>query len=171
MEELIILVDKNNKEIWYWEKQDVHEKWLLHRAFSIFIFNDKNELLLQQRAIEKYHCGWLRTNTVCSHPRKQETYEIAIHRRMIEEVWFDCKLKKIWDIIYNHKFENWLSEYEHDTIFIWNYNKEPKINTNEIMDYKWINISDLINEVKANPKNFTPWFIDILNKFNKELWL
>ncbi len=166
MEELIILVNENNKKIWYWEKQDVHVKWLLHRAFSIFIFNDKKELLLQKRAKEKYHCCWLRTNTVCSHPRKWESYETATHRRLIEEVWFDTEIKNLWNIVYNHKFDNWLSEYEHDTVFIWKYNKDPIVNPEEIMDYQWISLDELIQKVKANPKNFTPWFKDILEKFN-----
>ena len=160
----IILVDRGNNEIGSEEKIKAHKEGLLHRAFSIFVFNSKRELLLQQRSKNKYHSGGLWSNTVCSHPRVGESYEQAIHRRMIEEVGFDCELRKVTDFIYRAELENGLIENEHDTIFIGEYNGIIKPNPEEVMDYKWISLSDLKKDIENNPNNYSPWLKIALNK-------
>lgn len=166
MKEFVVLVDENNNEIGTMEKLEAHEKWILHRAISIFVFNEKWEFLLQQRAKHKYHAGGLWTNTVCSHPRKWESYEDAVQRRLQEEMGFSCPLEKLWIIIYDVWFLEWnLREYEYDTIFIWTYNGEVNLNTEEAMDYKWINLEELKNDIQKNKNNYTPWFLEIFKKF------
>ncbi|MFH1173266.1 MAG: isopentenyl-diphosphate Delta-isomerase, partial [bacterium] len=139
----VILVDKNNRKIGVAEKVKAHQLGLLHRAFSIFVFNSKGELLLQQRAKEKYHSGKLWSNTVCSHPRPGETYNIAVHRRLKEEMGFDCPLKKSFCFIYNTGFKNGLMENEYDCVFIGRFNGLPKPNKSEVMAYRWVSLKDL----------------------------
>lgn len=166
MKDFIILVDENNNEMGTMEKLEAHEKWLLHRAFSIFIFNEKWELLLQKRAREKYHAGGLWTNTVCSHPRLWENYEQATQRRLQEEMGFICPLEKKGEIIYNVWFLEWnLREHEYDTIFTWKYDGEVRPNKEEVMDYKWVNMEELKSDIQKNKNNYTPWFIEIFKKF------
>lgn len=160
----VILVNNKNEIIGTEEKLKAHKEGLLHRAFSIFIFNDKNELMLQRRALEKYHNGGIWTNTVCSHPQPEETYQQAVHRRLKEEMRFDCELKKKSCFIYKAKFDNGLTEHEYDCVFVGNYNNEPKLNPEEAMDWKWISLPNLKNEIKINPKNYTFWMKEILRK-------
>ncbi|MBU5575426.1 MAG: isopentenyl-diphosphate Delta-isomerase [Nitrososphaerota archaeon] len=164
--EYIILVDENDKEIGFEEKIKAHENGgKLHRAFSIFIFNKKGELLLQLRSVKKHHFGGLWTNTCCSHPRKGEKLEDAVHRRLKEEFGFDTGLKEIFSIIYKAKDEkSGLTEYEYDHVFIGEFTGTPKPNPNEIDDYKWITMNELIKDVNKNPNNYTPWFKIILPK-------
>ena len=158
MLEEIILVDKNDQEIGVGEKMKVHQDGKLHRAFSIFVFNSENEMLLQKRAKTKYHCGGLWTNTCCSHPRKGELLEKAIHRRLQEEMGFDCELKEIANFIYKAKFDNGLTEHEYDHIFTGKFNNKPKLNPEETEDYKWVSLEALKKEIKKNPESFTVWF-------------
>ncbi len=146
------------------EKIEAHEKWLLHRAFSIFIFNSKNELLIQQRAKPKYHCPEKWSNTVCSHPFVWETYESAIHRRLNEEMWFECKMEEKNNFVYKVKLKNWLYEHEFDTIFVWNYEWIIKSNIDEVMDYKWMKMDELEKDLEKNPWKYTPWFKIIFEK-------
>ena len=160
----VILVDKNNKEIGFEEKIKAHKKGLLHRAFSIFIFNSKNELLLQQRAKTKYHSETLWSNTVCSHPKPKETYTQATHRRLKEEMGFDCELKKLFCFIYRADFQNGLIENEYDCVFIGKYDKEPELNPEEVMDYKWISITDLKKDIMINPNKYSFWLKIALEK-------
>ncbi len=164
--EKVILVDKQDNKIWLIEKLEAHKKGLLHRAFSLFIFNDKKELLIQQRAKEKYHCWWLWTNTVCSHQRDWENTINASKRRIKEEMWFSCKNPKIKGfIIYKTNFKNWLIENEYDYVLVWNYSwEEIKPNPDEVMNYKWINLLNLKKEIKLNPNKYTPWMKIIINK-------
>ena len=164
--ENVILVDNNDKQIWTMEKLEAHKKWLLHRAFSLFIFNEKKELLLQQRAKEKYHCWWLWTNTVCSHQREWEKTIDASKRRIIEEMWFSCENPKIIDsIIYKAKFDNGLTENEYDYVLVWKYSwEEINPNPNEVMNYKWISLDDLKIDIKNNPEKYTPWMKIIIEK-------
>ncbi|MCK4592058.1 isopentenyl-diphosphate Delta-isomerase [Candidatus Parcubacteria bacterium] len=158
MKEEIILVDKNDQEIGSGEKMKVHQNGKLHRAFSIFVFNSKNEMLLQERAKTKYHCGGLWTNTCCSHPRRGELLEEATHRRLQEEMGFDCELKKIGSFIYKAEFDNGLTEHEYDHVFTGKFDGEPKLNLEEADDYKWIGMEKLKKEIKKNPESFTAWF-------------
>jgi isopentenyl-diphosphate Delta-isomerase len=156
--EKIILVDEKNRETGYEEKMAVHEKGLLHRAFSIFVFNEKNELLLQKREKAKYHSGGLWTNTCCSHPREGETLELVTHRRLLEEMGFDCDLAKLFEFRYMKSFENGLTENEHDSVYFGRYNGRVAINTNEAEDFRWVDIGFLTKDLKENPSQYTYWF-------------
>jgi len=166
MEEKIILVDKNNRKIGTEEKMKVHELGLLHRAFSIFVFNEKGELLLQKRAKEKYHSGGLWTNTCCSHQRPNEELSEAIHRRLVEEMGFDCELKKVFDFSYRTEFGNGLIENEYDCVFVGKSNKIPIPNKEEVEDYKWILLKELKEDIEENPEEYTYWMRVALKKTN-----
>jgi len=161
----IVLVDENDKEIWLGEKMDVHEKWLLHRAISVLILNSKWEMLLQQRALNKYHCGWMRSNATCTHPFQNETNIAAAHRRLQEEMWFDTDLKEIFEFHYTAHFDNWLTENEYDHVFLWYYDGEMNLNPNEVNDYKWIWIEELKKNIEKNAENYTQRFKIILEKY------
>lgn len=163
MKEKVILVDKDDKELGTLEKMAAHRNGgTKHRAFSVLVFNNKNELMLQQRAFSKYHCGGLWTNTCCSHPRPNETTEAAAHRRLMEEMGFDCELKEVFSFNYEAKVNNELTENEYDHVFLGKFNEEPKINKDEAESWKWISITDLETEVRQNPEKFTVWFKVIL---------
>lgn len=168
MEE-VILVDEKDNQIGLMEKIEAHRKGLLHRAFSGFVFNEKNELLLQRRAFEKYHNGGLWSNTVCSHPRDKETNLKAVSRRIFEEFGFECKnFEEMGHFTYKIEFSNGLIENEYDYIFFAKYNNQKiNPNPNEICDYKWISKVELEKEIKENPENYTFWLKQIL-KLN--LW-
>ncbi len=145
MKEKVILIDKNNKKIGIEEKIKAHKKGKLHRSFSIFVFNSNEELLLQKRAKTKYHSGGLWSNTACSHPRPKENLGKAVHRRLKEEMGFDCKLKKAFCFNYKTKFSNGLIENEHDCVFIGEFNGKPKPNKREVEDYKWVTPDELLD--------------------------
>lgn len=156
-EELVILVDRNNRKIGVKEKLKAHEEGTLHRAFSIFIFNSREELLIQQRAVTKYHSNGLWSNTVCSHPKPGETYLRAAHRRLREEMGFDCTVKKLFCFVYNAGFQNGLIENEYDCVFIGLYNGEPEPDHQEVMDYRWISLPKLKQDIKKNPGKYSVW--------------
>jgi len=156
--EKVILVDKNDNPIGLMEKMEAHEKGVLHRAFSVFIFNNNNEMLLQQRAFSKYHSGGLWTNACCSHPRESETTINAAHRRLKEEMGFDCDLEEVFDFIYKKKLDKGLTEHELDHVFIGKYEGDIKINPEEVNSYKYININALKKDIIDNPNNYTEWF-------------
>lgn len=170
MQENIIIVDEFDNQIWVWEKMEVHKKALLHRAFSILVFNSKWELMLQQRDLSKYHSGWLWTNTCCSHPRENETLENAIHRRLQEEMWFDTDLTKKTEFIYKAVLDKWLTEHEYLHVYKWFYDDEPKLNREEAMDYRWISTNDLKLDIQKNKQNYTAWFYKIVNEHFDELF-
>jgi len=152
MEDRVILVDENDQEIGTEEKMQAHIDAKLHRAFSIYIFNSKGELLLHQRAKEKYHCGGLWTNTCCSHPRQDESLEDATKRRLREEMGMGAELKKILNFIYKKSFSNGLTEHEHLHVFIGKSDKDPNPDPEEAEDWKWINIKELKEDIKNNPE-------------------
>ena len=158
MIEKVILVDKNDNEVGTMEKQEAHVKGLLHRAFSVFIFNDKNELLLQRRAVNKYHSGGLWTNTCCSHPRQNEKTEDAAKRRLLEEMGMRSILKKQFDFVYKAKLDNNLYEHEFDHVFFGFTNDLPIINPEEVEEYTYKTLEDIGNEMKAIPDKYTEWF-------------
>ena len=158
MIEKVILVDKNDQELSSMEKQEAHIKGLLHRAFSVFIFNDKNELLLQRRAVKKYHSGGLWTNTCCSHPRQKEKTLDAAKRRLVEEMGMRCDLKKQFDFIYKAKLDNNLYEHEFDHVFFGFSTDPPQINTEEVEEYTYKTLEDIGDEIKTNPEKYTEWF-------------
>lgn len=157
--DLLILVDEHDNQIGTEEKLKAHVDGSLHRAFSIFIFNNKKELLLQKRAFTKYHCPGLWTNTCCSHPRPNETTMAAAHRRLQEEVGFNTDLQEIFSFIYNVPLSNGLIEHEFDHVFIGVYEGAIEPNPEEVDQTRWISHDALEFEVKNNPEAFTPWFL------------
>jgi isopentenyl-diphosphate delta-isomerase len=145
--EYVILVDEQDNDIGVMEKLLAHQEGLLHRAFSIFIFNEKGELLLQQRALSKYHSAGLWTNTCCSHPRPNETIKDAANRRLFEEMGMSCDLKIISNFIYKTPFENGLTEHELDYVLTGITNQNPHINKDEVENYKWMPIEDIKKDI------------------------
>lgn len=158
MKEFVVLVDQDDQKLGLMEKQQAHVAGLLHRAFSVFVFNSKGELMIQQRAASKYHSPTLWTNTCCSHPRDNETYEQAAHRRLEEEMGFDCELEYKFNFIYKAHLENDLIEHELDHVFIGTFDNEPKLNPDEVMAYRWVELDDLKKDMEKNPQNYTAWF-------------
>ena len=167
-EEKVILVDTLDNEIGTMNKLEAHQKGVLHRAFSIFVFNDQNELMLQQRAKHKYHSGGLWTNTCCSHPRPEEILQEAVHRRLVEEMGFDCDLTYTFNFTYQAKLDNELTEYELDHVFIGHFNGRPSINEEEACDWRFMNLDDIERQMQHSPEKYTEWFKIILNKHKNE---
>lgn len=161
----IILVDEKDQETWLWEKMDVHERWLLHRATSVLILNKKWNMLLQQRALNKYHCGWMWSNATCTHPLPNESNIDAACRRLQEEMWFDTELKEIFEFRYTAHFDNWLTENEYDHVFLWYYDGGVFPNPEEAYGYKWIWVEELKKDIKENSEIYTPRFKIILEKY------
>ncbi len=157
MNPLVILVDENDQAIGVMDKLEAHQKGLLHRAFSAFIFNNAGQLLLQRRAWEKYHSANLWTNTCCSHPQPEECTREAAERRLKEEMGIETNLEKKFDFIYKAQLDNHLIEYEFDHVFIGKYDRQPILNPKESSDYKWITIKNLNAEIKLYPKEYTEW--------------
>lgn len=164
-EEMVVLVNENNQEIGVMDKQEAHVKGLLHRAFSIFIFNSEGQLLLQQRALHKYHSGGLWTNTCCSHPRPGESTIDAAHRRLQEEMGFDCELTEKFNFLYKATFENGLVEHELDFIYTGFYNTNPIINAEEVNSFSWMSIEDIKTDIIDKPNKYTVWFKIIFDKY------
>ena len=157
-EENVILVDKLDQPIGTMEKIEAHKKGLLHRAFSIFVFNTKGQLLIQKRDSKKYHSPNLWTNTCCSHQREGETTHAAGHRRLIEEMGFNCELTEIFSFTYNVGFSNGLFEHELDHVLFGFFEGHVLPNPSEVCDYKYISKDKLLLEIEQNPDNFTEWF-------------
>jgi isopentenyl-diphosphate delta-isomerase len=158
MKEEIILVDEYDRQVGTAEKLAVHRSGDLHRAFSIFVFNEHDEMLLQKRARNKYHSGGLWTNTCCSHPRPGENLRQATSRRLREEMGFSCRLKKAFDFIYKAKLDNDLTEHELDHVFVGKYQGKISPDKNEVMDFRWYKLPDLKREISKSPHKFTIWF-------------
>lgn len=165
--EYVILVDENDKELGLMEKMEAHEKGVLHRAFSVFLFNDKGEMLLQQRAFSKYHSGGLWTNACCSHPRQGEKTIEAAHRRMKEELGIDCEIEEQFSFIYNRKLDKGLTEHELDHVFMGKYEGEFNLNPEEVNTIQYIKVEQLLAEIKNHPENYTEWFKICLNEVLK----
>ncbi len=167
LEDELILVDEKDVEIGFMPKLEVHQKGLLHRAFSILVFNSKGQLLIQKRASAKYHSANLWTNTCCSHPKKGETVDEAVQRRLMEEMGIECDLKFAYKFIYKTEFENNLTEHEFDYVYLGEFDGNPILNPEEASEYKWIYLSDLRNDMQQNPANYTFWFKIILKEHLK----
>lgn len=165
--ELVVLVDEKDNPVGTIEKIEAHEKGLLHRAFSVLLFNDRKELLLQKRALNKYHCGGLWTNTCCSHPRPSEDIKKAAVKRLKEEMGIACELKKVFDFIYKARFDNGLTEHEFDHVFFGKFSGKPVINTDEVADWKYISLEALRKDILADPDLYTPWFRIIIEKMEE----
>ncbi len=162
--EQVILVDENDNEIGLGEKMEVHKEGKLHRAFSVFVFNSKGETMLQRRAKTKYHGGGLWSNTCCSHPRKGEAPASAAKRRLNEEMGFSCDLKELYWFIYKTDVSNGLIEHELDHVFVGRFDGQPKINPEEVGEWKWVGLEELKNDMGKNPENYTFWFKKVMEK-------
>jgi len=169
MEEQVVLVDEKDNPIGLMEKMEAHEKALLHRAFSVFIFNKKGELMLQQRTASKYHSPLLWTNTCCSHQRDGETNLEAGKRRLQEEMGFIAEIKEVFSFIYKAPFDNGLTEHELDHVMVGSFEGAPSINKEEVESYKWMNLEDLKSDIKNNPDIYTAWFKIIFDKSFEKL--
>ena len=165
VEENVILVNQNDEQIGLMPKLEAHEKAVLHRAFSVFVLNSKNEIMLQQRASQKYHSPLLWTNTCCSHQRDGETNIQAGSRRLFEEMGFQTELKELFHFIYKAPFDNGLTEHELDHVMIGYYNDEPNINREEVEDWKWMKIEDVKDDMERQPVLYTVWFKIIFDEF------
>lgn len=164
-EEKVILVNEKDEQIGLMEKIEAHEKALLHRAFSVFVFNDKQELMIQQRALSKYHSPGLWTNTCCSHQREGESNIEAGKRRLQEEMGFSTDLKDTISFIYKAPFDNGLTEHEFDHILVGNFEGKPDLNPDEVAAWKWVSLEDLKVDMKKNPHIYTEWFKIIFDKY------
>lgn len=160
----IPIVDEHDAIIGAEEKLAVHEKGLLHRAFSILVFNSSGQLLIHQRAFEKYHSGGLWTNTCCGHPNEGESMETAVHRRLQEEMGFDCPLEMRYKFHYCAEFENGLIENEIDHVYIGKFDGDFVCNPNEVADFQWVFVEDIEQAMADTPEKFTVWFREIIQK-------
>lgn len=165
VEENVILVNRNDEQIGLMPKLEAHEKAVLHRAFSVFVLNSKNEVMLQQRASQKYHSPLLWTNTCCSHQRDGETNIQAGSRRLFEEMGFNTELKELFHFIYKAPFDNGLTEHELDHVMIGYFDGAPNINQEEVEDWKWMKIEDVKSNMEMNPDLYTVWFKIIFDEF------
>jgi isopentenyl-diphosphate delta-isomerase len=176
-EEKVILVDLNDNELGTMEKMEAHIKGIMHRAFSIFVFNANGELMLHQRALSKYHSPGLWTNTCCSHPRLGETNYEAAHRRLVEEMGFDTELNEIFSFTYKSDVGQGLTEHEFDHVFIGEYNDKPNLNPEEVADYKYMKLKDIEADMEQSPEKYTVWFRIAFKELkdyiaeNKKEWL
>lgn len=168
-EEKVILVNEQDEQIGLMPKMEAHEKAVLHRAFSVFIFNDNNELMLQQRAWGKYHSPGLWTNTCCSHQRDGESNIEAGKRRLQEEMGFVTDLEESISFIYKAPFDNGLTEHEYDHVLLGKYNGKPVVNKDEVSDWKWMSVEDVKVDIALSPENYTAWFKVIFEKFYEHI--
>ena len=158
MEEQVILVNEKDEPIGLMGKMEAHEKGLLHRAFSVFVFNSKQEVLLQQRAACKYHSPNLWTNTCCSHPRVGETNQQAGERRLQEEMGLQVPLQEVFSFIYKAPFDNGLTEHEYDHVLIGYSDAQPQINPEEVASWKWLSLEAIKEDILQAPERYTAWF-------------
>ena len=169
MHDNVILVNSNDQKIGLMPKLEAHVRGILHRAFSVLIFNKKGELLIQQRALDKYHTPGLWSNTCCSHQIDGETNIEAGKRRLFEEMGFEVELFNLDSFIYNAYFDNGLIEHEFDHVLVGVFQGFPSINKNEVNDYKWIALDKLQMDINTTPENYTIWFRIILEKYKLSL--
>ena len=170
MKDQVILVDEQDKAIGVMDKLEAHEKGALHRAFSVFIFNNSGQMLLQQRSMSKYHSPGLWTNACCSHPMPEEDTLSAAKRRLKEEMGMNATLQHQGYILYRTNpvsigFENGLIEHEYDHIYSGKSDDEPKINADEVHSYQWLSLPEVKERVRSNPEQFTHWFKVAMDRF------
>jgi isopentenyl-diphosphate Delta-isomerase len=163
MNDLVILVDENDNEIGYLDKLVAHQKGILHRAFSVLVFNSAGELLLQKRAANKYHSSGLWTNTCCSHPKPNEKAIDAAQRRLKEEMGITCETNYAYKFLYRVELDNNLTEHELDYVFIGRCDDQPVINSSEVSDWKFASLDDIRKDLVNNPAAYTFWFKQIIN--------
>ena len=165
--EKVVLVDREDNVLGTMPKMAAHEAGALHRAFSIFVFNSKDELLVHQRALSKYHSPGLWTNTCCSHPRLDEEVLENAHQRLVEEMGFDTELEKAFTFLYKADVGQGLIEHEFDHVFIGKYDDDPAINPVEVGDWKFVSMNELRNDIDNHPNNYTEWFKIAFEKVEK----
>ena len=163
MEE-VVLVDENDKVLGTKEKIQAHQEGLLHRAFSVLIFNEKNEMLIHKRAADKYHCGGLWTNACCSHPRLNEATIDAAKRRLTEEMGFTCDLKYIDSFIYKVSLNNGLTEHEFDHLYVGKYTGLIEANPKEVEGWKHVSLKEIKKDIEKQPEIYTFWFKNIISE-------
>ncbi len=164
-EEHVILVNEKDEPIGLMPKMEAHEKAVLHRAFSVFVLNSKNEVMLQQRARDKYHSPLLWTNTCCSHQRDGESNIEAGTRRLAEEMGFTTELRELFHFIYKAPFDNGLTEHELDHVMIGRYDGIPQVNPAEVESWKWMDIESIRTDMTVHPERYTVWFRIIFDEF------
>ncbi len=167
--EQVILVDERDNEIGFMEKIEAHQRALLHRAFSVFIFNSKGDMLLHQRSLKKYHCGGLWTNACCSHPREKELTIDAARRRLKEEMGIETSLEKVFDFTYKAALDNGLTEHEFDHVFVGYHDGEVDPDYNEVEEFTWAPMNRILESVTNRSHFYTPWFLIAFPKVN-EWW-
>ena len=168
-EEKVILVNERDEPIGLMPKMEAHEKAVLHRAFSVFVFNTKGELMLQQRALHKYHSPGLWTNTCCSHQRDGESNLAAGARRLQEEMGFVVPLEELFSFIYKAPFDNGLTEHELDHVMVGYSDEEPLINPEEVAAWKWMRMEEIAADMQQQPDNYTAWFKIIFDRVHTHL--
>lgn len=154
----VILVNEQDEPVGTMEKLEAHQKGLLHRAFSVFVLNSDGHMLLQQRALDKYHSGGLWTNTCCSHPLPGEDILTASHRRLEEEMGFDCNLREVFSFTYRAVFDNGLTEHEFDHVLIGKYDGEVKPDASEVLSHRYLPLESIRRLLAEEPDTFTHWF-------------
>lgn len=169
MEKKVVLITPKDEVLGLMDKQEAHEKGLLHRAFSVFLFNNKGEMLLQKRADCKYHSPNQWTNACCSHPRDGETYHEAGLRRLNEELGISTEIEEKFHFTYKADVGQGLWEHELDYVFVGNYEGEFNLNPDEVSEVRYISLENLEKEIEENPENFTEWFKIILKEYKQHL--
>ena len=169
MEEQVVVVSENDEILGLMEKMNAHENGILHRAFSVFLFNDKGEMLLQKRASGKYHSPNQWTNAVCSHPKIDETYLEGAQRRLNEELGITANLTEKFSFIYKADVGQNLWEHELDHVFTGNFEGNFALNEEEVSEVRYISMQQLDEEMNANPEKFTEWFKIILKEYKDHL--
>lgn len=168
-EENVILVNESDEPIGVMPKMEAHQKAVLHRAFSVFIFNSEGKLMLQQRALHKYHSPGLWTNTCCSHQRLGESNLEAGNRRLFEEMGMEVDLEELFSFIYKAPFDNGLTEHELDHVMIGYSEQSPVINKEEVEDWKWMGMDDIKTDINTQPEAYTAWFKIIFDRVHLHL--
>lgn len=168
---MLVLVDSHDIETGQGEKMQIHREGKLHRAFSILVFNSRGEMLLQKRSIRKYHSGGLWTNACCGHPKAGEKLLSSAHRRLKEEMGFDCGMKRLFSFTYQTTLDNGLIEHEFDHVLIGGYDGIVHPDPYEAEDYQWIDVARIHEGIARNSGEYTVWFVILMNKLEKSLIL
>ena len=160
----VIIVDEKDNQTGVEEKIKAHKEAKLHRGFSVFVFNSKNQLLLQRRSLPKYHSPGLWTNTCCSHPRPGEDLKQEAKLRLKYEMGIECELKEMFTFMYKEEFDNSLTEHEFDHVFFGRHDNDPEPDSSEVSDWKWVSLDELKQDIEQNPQNYSAWLKACLNK-------
>lgn len=168
--EFVILVDDQDNEVGKMEKMEAHYKGVLHRAFSVFLHDSEGNVLLQRRALSKYHSGGLWTNACCSHPRSGELVEEAAHRRLMEELGVDCEVKEVSHFIYRAELDQEMIEHELDHVLTGKLSKKTMpFNPDEVDSIDWMSFDALKDDIENHPEKYTAWFQIIMKNVDKKM--